>query len=72
VGALLCTADPFEAACAGVYLHGAAADAWSAAQAGADRGLLASEIADALPRTLAGLRTLAGTHAAMANLTRTP
>jgi NAD(P)H-hydrate epimerase len=62
VGALLCSADPFEAACAGVYLHGAAADAWSAAHGGADRGLLASEIADALPATLAGLAALAPAH----------
>jgi hydroxyethylthiazole kinase-like uncharacterized protein yjeF len=62
VGALLCTADPFEAAWAGVHLHGAAADAWSASHGGADRGLLASEIADHVPRTLAGLAALAPAH----------
>lgn len=47
VGALLCSLSPFEAACAAVHLHGAAGDAWRAAHA--DRGMLASDIADALP-----------------------
>lgn len=55
VGALLCSVDPFEAACAGVHLHGAAGDAWSRAHGFADRGLLASEIGEALPATLAAL-----------------
>jgi NAD(P)H-hydrate epimerase len=52
-GALACALDPFEAACAGVYVHGAAADAWRDANGGADRGLLASEIADLVPAALA-------------------
>lgn len=55
IGALLCSSDPFDAACAGVYVHGAAADAWAAKHDGADRGLLAREIAEAVPATLAAL-----------------
>ena len=70
IGALLCTADPFDAACAGVHLHGAAADAWRDEREGADRGLFATEIADALPRTMARLTASAHTHGGMADLTR--
>jgi NAD(P)H-hydrate repair Nnr-like enzyme with NAD(P)H-hydrate dehydratase domain len=40
----------FEAACAGVMLHGLAGQAWSQAHHGVDRGLLASEIADGIPQ----------------------
>lgn len=47
IGALLCSLDAFEAACAGVYLHAAVAELWSKTHA--DRGLLASEIADLVP-----------------------
>jgi len=46
--------DPFRAACAAAYVHGAAGQAWVRAH-GADRGLLAHEIADAVPAALAGL-----------------
>jgi NAD(P)H-hydrate epimerase len=53
VAAMACTLAPFEAACAGVLLHALAGEAWSRAHAGADRGLLASEIADMLPPLLA-------------------
>lgn len=45
--ALLCSLPPFEAAWGATYLHGAAGDAW--ARKHGDRGLLASEIANALP-----------------------
>jgi hydroxyethylthiazole kinase-like uncharacterized protein yjeF len=56
IGANVCSLDPFDAACAGVHLHAAAADAWSAARAAPrHRGLLASEIADQLPDVLATL-----------------
>lgn len=48
VAAMACTLAPFEAACAGVMLHALAGEAWSAAHGGADRGMLASEIADSL------------------------
>jgi NAD(P)H-hydrate epimerase len=48
VGAIACTQPIFEAACAGVLLHALAGRAWSSAHAGSDRGLLASEIADAV------------------------
>lgn len=53
VGALACSLPPFEAACAAAFIHGLAADAWSADNG--DRGLLASEIADLVPRTLTAL-----------------
>jgi hydroxyethylthiazole kinase-like uncharacterized protein yjeF len=54
IGALACALDPFDAACAGIFIHGAAGDAWAAAHT--DRGLLASEIADGVPEVLASLR----------------
>jgi hydroxyethylthiazole kinase-like uncharacterized protein yjeF len=49
IGALACTLAPFEAACAGVLLHAMAGEAWSRANGGADRGMVASDIADMLP-----------------------
>jgi NAD(P)H-hydrate epimerase len=53
LGALLAQLDaPAAAACA-TYLHAAA----GAQAAEADRGLLAHEVADAVPRVLAGLRS---------------
>ena len=55
LAAFSCVMPPDQAACAGVHVHGLAADAWSAAHGGADRGLLASEIADEVPGVLAGL-----------------
>jgi NAD(P)H-hydrate epimerase len=58
IGALSCSMGTFEAACAGVYVHGLAADLWT--QGGADRGLLASEIADQVPRILGTLAKEAG------------
>jgi NAD(P)H-hydrate epimerase len=56
IAALCCELPPREAAFVGAYLHGAAADAWSLARNGADRGLLAHEIGDQLPAVLGGLR----------------
>jgi hydroxyethylthiazole kinase-like uncharacterized protein yjeF len=53
IAAMACSLDGFEAACAGVLLHALSGEAWSRAHAGADRGLLASEIADGLPGMLA-------------------
>jgi ADP-dependent NAD(P)H-hydrate dehydratase / NAD(P)H-hydrate epimerase len=53
VGAMLCALPPFDAACAGTFLHAAAAEAWSVTHG--DRGLLASEIADGVPAALAAL-----------------
>jgi NAD(P)H-hydrate epimerase len=52
IGAMACTLPVFEAACAGVLLHALAGEAWSRAHGGADRGMLASEIADMLPPLL--------------------
>jgi ADP-dependent NAD(P)H-hydrate dehydratase / NAD(P)H-hydrate epimerase len=54
VGAFLSLLDPFEAAWAGVHVHGAAADRWrdrekSSGSRGRDRGLLAHEVADLVP-----------------------
>jgi len=54
IGACACGMEPFEAACAGVYLHAAAADVWSS-RGNRRRGLLASEIADCVPDALAAL-----------------
>jgi NAD(P)H-hydrate epimerase len=48
LGALCCGLAPFEAASAGVYLHGVAGEL----AARADRGLLASELATALPEAI--------------------
>ena len=47
---------PFEAACAGAYVHGRAEESWSEGAA-RDRGLLAHEIADQVPGVLAWLTT---------------
>jgi hydroxyethylthiazole kinase-like uncharacterized protein yjeF len=52
VGALASSLDPFEAACAGAFLH---AEAGLAAAAGGDRGLIASQIAEVLPVLLRDL-----------------
>ena len=45
IAALLCHAGAREAACAGAYLHALAAEVW-AEKVGADRGMLAGEIAE--------------------------
>jgi ADP-dependent NAD(P)H-hydrate dehydratase / NAD(P)H-hydrate epimerase len=52
VAAMACSLPAFEAACAGVMAHALAGAAWSRAHGGADRGMLASEIADRLPGVL--------------------
>jgi NAD(P)H-hydrate epimerase len=46
--------DPVRAACAAAYLHGLSGERWAAAH-GADRGLLAHEIADGLPGAFAAV-----------------
>jgi NAD(P)H-hydrate epimerase len=51
IAALACELAPRTAAFVGAYLHGAAGDAWAKVH-GSDRGLLAHELADELPRTL--------------------
>ena len=56
IAALSCELGPREAASVGAYVHGAAGDAWAKAR-GTDRGLLAHELADELPRTLGELLT---------------
>jgi NAD(P)H-hydrate epimerase len=55
IGALACTMAPDEAACAGVFCHGRAADLWRVERGGPDRGLLAGEVADEIPRILAAV-----------------
>jgi len=54
ISGLACAVEPFVAAWTGVFLHGLAAAAWSN-ETGADRGLLASEVADRIPKALAEL-----------------
>ena len=56
IAALLVRADPYRAACAGAFLHGRAA-ADLARERGVDRGVLAHEVAAAVPSAIA--RTLA-------------
>jgi NAD(P)H-hydrate repair Nnr-like enzyme with NAD(P)H-hydrate dehydratase domain len=51
---VLTQAEAFDAAAAAVYLHGLAGELAAAS----DRGLLASELAAALPRALEHCRTL--------------
>ena len=53
LGAMLCALPPLDAACAAVFIHAAAAAAWS--EAHGDRGLLASEIALGVPSVLRAL-----------------
>lgn len=48
--------SPVDAAVAAAYVHGRAAELWTASHGGADRGLLAHEIADGVPAVLAALR----------------
>jgi hydroxyethylthiazole kinase-like uncharacterized protein yjeF len=54
IAALLCGLPPDRAACAGVLIHALAGDLWRA-RIGGDRGLLASEIAEEVPRILPAL-----------------
>jgi NAD(P)H-hydrate epimerase len=54
IAALLCGHPPDRAACAGVLIHALAGDRWRA-RMGSDRGLLASEIAEEVPRILPAL-----------------
>jgi NAD(P)H-hydrate epimerase len=54
VAALSCSLDAERAACAGVLIHALAGDVWRA-RTGSDRGMLASEIAESVPRIIAAL-----------------
>jgi len=54
LGAFACTLQPLEAAMVGAYLHARAGELW-AQDSGSDRGLLAHEVADFLPRARAEL-----------------
>ena len=55
VAAFACNLTPREAAAAGVHIHGLAADLWRDRHGGADRGLLATEVAEAVPELVASL-----------------
>ncbi len=55
VAAAAVAAPPLAAAYAGAYLHGRAAELWAAERGGAERGLLAHEVADRVPSALAEL-----------------
>ena len=52
--ALACNAAPSDAACGAVYLHAVTADRWRAAHG--DRGMIASDLIDGLPATIASIR----------------
>jgi NAD(P)H-hydrate repair Nnr-like enzyme with NAD(P)H-hydrate dehydratase domain len=52
IAGLACAVDPFTAAWSGAFLHASAAAIWAREQ-GADRGLLAHEVADRIPAALA-------------------
>ncbi len=54
LGAILAGADPYPAACSAAFVHGRAA-AGLALRRGVDRGVLAHEVADEVPVTIAGL-----------------
>jgi NAD(P)H-hydrate epimerase len=54
LGAMLCNTPAHEAAVAAVYLHAVTGDQWSELT-GADRGMLASDIAEALPELLGAI-----------------
>ena len=56
-GALLGHLPPLDAACAAVMLHGKSAQLWAAEFSGQDRGLLAREIADFVPRVIGRVLT---------------
>ncbi len=55
IGAFGAQLPPFEAACAGAFVHGLAADIWSR-EGERDRGMLASEIADHIPLAIAQIQ----------------
>jgi len=71
IAALACELDTRSAAFSGAYLHGAAADAWADAH-GADRGMLAHELADELPHALGEVRARARLHSSPANTRSMP
>jgi ADP-dependent NAD(P)H-hydrate dehydratase / NAD(P)H-hydrate epimerase len=54
IAALACSHPADRAACAGVLVHALSGDLWRA-RTGCDRGMLASEIAENVPRILAAL-----------------
>lgn len=54
-GALIAPLGPLRAGALGAFVHGRAARLWVGAHGGADRGLFARELADSVPRALAGL-----------------
>lgn len=47
--------EPYEAARLGAWIHGRAASSWSEDHADADRGMLASDLAERFPEILGGL-----------------
>jgi NAD(P)H-hydrate epimerase len=55
IASLCCELAPFEAAWCGAYLHALSGELWSA-EANADRGLVAHEIAAGIPRARATLQ----------------
>jgi NAD(P)H-hydrate epimerase len=55
VAGLACTLPPRRAAGAGAFVHGRAADVWRSEHHGADRGMIASDIAARVPSILGEL-----------------
>jgi NAD(P)H-hydrate epimerase len=53
IAAMLAVMPPFEAACAGAYLHARSGEWWEAGHA--DRGMMASDIADGIPGVVGAL-----------------
>jgi NAD(P)H-hydrate epimerase len=58
IAALAVGTDPMRAACAGAYVHGLAAEI-VARDRGVERGILAHEVADAVPVAIASLLGIA-------------
>lgn len=67
IAALACELEPRDAAFTGAYLHGAAADVWAEAR-GTDRGLLAHELGDELPRAFGAVRERASSSSSRSRL----
>ncbi len=55
IAAMLAVMPPFEAACAGAFLHARSGEQWESTHA--DRGMLASDIADGIPSVFGTLAT---------------
>src|SRR5690606_31636580 len=71
-GANLARLGPLRAGAFAAFVHGRAARAWVRAHGGADRGMFARELADAVPAALADLARAAPSHGADSGLLEPP